>query len=80
MKNEIRHYLLNNSASADVNELNDTESLLESGVIDSASMVDLITFLEKTYRISIDEDDLIPENFDSVAAIAGYVQNKLAPS
>ena len=60
----------------DVDNLVDDASLLESGVIDSAAMVELLAFLESTYGIAIDEDDLMPENFDSVNAIVAYVRGK----
>ena len=76
MKDEIRNYLLQHSATGGVTKLSDAESLLVAGVIDSAAMVDLIVFLEKTYGITIDEDDMIPENFDSIDAIAAYVGGK----
>jgi acyl carrier protein len=76
MKAEIREYLVAHRASQDVGSFGDGDSLLEAGVIDSLSMVDLIAHLEKTYGIAVDEDDMVPENFDSVEAIAGYVRQK----
>ena len=76
MHNQIRNYLLNNSVNADVTELADEQSLLEAGVIDSAAMLDLIMFLEQAFQIHVDEDDMIPENFDSIAAMAEYVAGK----
>ena len=56
----------------------DEDSLLERGIIDSVAMVDLIAFLEKTYGITISDDDMTPENFDSVDAIARYVAARKA--
>ena len=76
MKNEIREYLTANRASASHAEFSDCESLLEAGVIDSVTMVDLITFMESRYGITVDEDDMIPENFDTVDAIVSYVEGK----
>ncbi len=76
MKDEIRAYLKSNRATAGAGEFGDQESLLEAGVIDSVAMVDLIAHLEKTYSIQVDEDDMVPENFDSVDAIVAYVAGK----
>ena len=76
MRDEIRQYLMANPATHNISEFADDDSLLESGVIDSLTMVDLITHLETTYGISIDEDDMVPENFDSIDAIACYVERK----
>ena len=76
MKEKIRSYLLSHSATAGIAELTDDESLLEAGVLDSMSMVDLIAFIEKTYGIAVDEDDMVPENFDTIDAMASYVGEK----
>lgn len=80
MKDEIRDYVLSHAAGDGVEGLTDDESLLEAGVIDSTAMVELIDFLESSYKISVGEDDMIPENFDSIAAIVAYVGSKRAGS
>lgn len=56
--------------------IDESESLLEHGIIDSVAVVKLVVFLQNTYGIEIEEDDLMPENFDSLAAINDYVKNK----
>ncbi|MBX3441597.1 MAG: acyl carrier protein [Planctomyces sp.] len=76
MHDDIRRFLTENSASGDRPEFADTDSLLELGVIDSVAMVDLIAFLERQYKIKVAEDDMTPENFDSVQAIVDYVSAK----
>lgn len=50
-----------------------SENLLDSGVIDSFDIVDLIGSLEMQFGIVVDGDDIVPENFESVDAIAGLV-------
>jgi len=76
MKQQIREFLKKNRAVPGDSEFNDEESLLESGVIDSMTMVDLIAFLEGEFGITVEDDDMTPENFDSVNAIVAYVQSK----
>lgn len=78
MKDEIRDYVAAHRAGEAGGDFSDDESLLAAGVIDSLTMVDLISHLESRYEISVDEDDMIPENFDSVDAIAAYVSQKQA--
>lgn len=73
MHDEIRTYLMEHRATGDVGTFTDDDSLLETGVIDSVAMVDLVGFLESRFSIKIDEDDMTPENFDSVSAIVAYV-------
>ncbi|QGJ69193.1 Phosphopantetheine attachment site [Planctomycetales bacterium 10988] len=76
IQDQVRQYLLQQPLGTDLQDLANDESLLEAGAIDSASMVDLICFLESTFKMQIEEEDMIPENFDSIDAIAEYVQSK----
>lgn len=55
----------------------DSDNLLMKGVIDSLRMLDMISFLESQYRLKVDEDDLMPENFESVDAITRFVENRI---
>jgi len=55
-----------------------SESLLERGTIDSLAIRELIAFIESRYKIKVDEEDMFPENFDSLAAISAYVTRKIA--
>ena len=50
------------------------ESLLESGTIDSMGVLQLVAFLEATYGVKVGDDDLVPENFDTIAAISAFVE------
>ena len=54
-------------------ELDPELGLLEEGILDSLGLQQLITFLEQQYGITIDDEDLMPENFESVNAIAALV-------
>jgi len=57
--------------------IDESESMLERGMIDSVGVLNLVTFLEDRYKIEIEDDDLMPENFDSLAAINNYVRNQI---
>jgi acyl carrier protein len=54
---------------------NDT-SLLETGVLDSLSLLKLVLFAQEKFGIGVDDVDLVPENFDSVDAIARYLRSR----
>jgi acyl carrier protein len=54
-------------------------SLLEAGIIDSTGVLELICFLESTYDIQVADEEMLPENLDSIRAISGYVRRKLEP-
>jgi acyl carrier protein len=61
----------------DISDLADTDSLLESGVMDSTGILELVAFLETEFSIQMADAEIVPENLDSIAAIAGYVDRKL---
>ncbi len=61
----------------DDGHLTNDVSFLESGIVDSTGILELIAFLEETYRIPIEDEELIPENLDSVNNVVSFVQRKL---
>lgn len=54
----------------------DDDSLLASQLIDSLKIAELIVYLEDTYKVTFDNDDLTPDNLDSVDAIVGFLERK----
>ena len=52
-------------------------SLLKSGLVDSLGIGDLIIFLEATFNMKVDVEDMIPDNFETVAAIVAFVERKM---
>lgn len=52
------------------------ESLIEAGVIDSTGVLELVAFLEERFGIDVEDADIVPDNLDSLAAIARYVERK----
>jgi acyl carrier protein len=76
---EIRKFIEDNFVlSAGPTELSDTASLLEAGFIDSTGVLELIAFLETNFSIEIADRDAVPENLDSIRAIAQFVERKTA--
>jgi acyl carrier protein len=59
-------------------QLLDGDSLLERGLIDSTGVLEIVTFLEQRFGIVVDDDELVPENLDSIERIAGYLERKRA--
>lgn len=56
----------------------DGQSLLAEGLIDSTGILELVSYLEEQFGIVVEDQDIVPENLDSVAQIAAYVDSKLA--
>jgi acyl carrier protein len=53
------------------------QSLLDAGIIDSTGVLELVCFLETTFSIEVQDDEMLPENLDSIRAISNYVSRKL---
>lgn len=56
--------------------LDPSESLIESGIMDSTGVLELVEFLETTYSIKIEDEELIPENLETVDNIIAFLQTK----
>ena len=56
----------------------DDASLLREGIIDSLGVVELVEFVQKSFGVKVDQQEVIPDNFDSVARLAAFVRKKLA--
>jgi len=76
----VRQYIIDNFLFGESSGLGDDTSFLDEGIVDSTGMLELIMFLEESYHISVEDEELIPENLDSVKNISGYLDRKLAHS
>jgi acyl carrier protein len=78
IKAKVRQYISENilmtGAAAD---LTDDASLLQRSILDSTGVLELVTFLEDTFHIKVADEEMLPENLDSLNKIAIYVQSKL---
>ncbi len=63
-----------------VDEFGDHESFLRTGIVDSMGMAQLVAFLEETFRISVADGELLPENLDSLERVTAFVERKVSRS
>ncbi len=61
-------------------DLDDAASLVEQGIVDDTGVLELALFVEESWGLTVDPRDLLPENFDSVNALASYVVRRFASS
>lgn len=74
----VREFIVSNFYVPKPDELANEQSLLDSGIVDSTGVFDLIAFLETTYGFKVKDEDMVPENLDSIAHIAAYVARQQA--
>jgi len=73
---QIRSFILGKFPAAKKRGLNDELPLLETGIVDSLGVLDVVGFLEQTFHIKIDDDELIPDNFASIRCMVAFVEQK----
>jgi len=76
IQEQIRSFITSNFYVADPATLTDSTSLLESGVIDSTGVLEIIAFIEETFRVTVEDSEILPENLDSISRIAAYISRK----
>jgi len=57
-------------------KIGDDDLLIEAGLLDSLAMAQFLNFIESRYKVTFDNDDLIPENFESINAIVSFLAQK----
>jgi acyl carrier protein len=77
-KLRVRAYILENFLmGAGRDTLRDEDSLIDRRVLDSTGFIELVTFIEQEFAIRVDDEEMTPENLDSLDNIAAYLQRKL---
>jgi acyl carrier protein len=76
-EDRIREFILKSFPLARKAGLKNNDKLLETGMIDSLGMLDLVNYLEAEFSVVISDDDLQPENFDSVDSVMAFVSKKI---
>lgn len=77
LEHQIRDFIIENFLFGEPdNGLKDTDSLLGKGIIDSTGVLELVSHLEETYEIQVEDEELMPENLDSIANVTAYILRK----
>jgi len=69
----IREFVLANFPLARKRGVQDNDPLLEGGILDSMGVLDLVGFIESEFAVQVSDDELIPENFQSIGHVARFV-------
>jgi acyl carrier protein len=76
--NEIRNFIVSNFLYGDASALKQDTSFLESGIIDSTGILELIMFIESSCGVKVQPEEILPENLDSLNRIVEFVNRKRA--
>ena len=72
----IRKFIIESFLFEESEELDENTSFLETGIIDSTGILELVTFLEESFGIIVEDEELTPENLDSIANLVRYLEIK----
>ena len=76
-RKEIREFIVEAFLFGDESEpFADGDSFMAKGVIDSTGVLELVAFLEENYGVTVDDEEMIPANLDSLDNLVGYIQKK----
>lgn len=77
VEKEIRDFIVENFLFGNREKLPaDDDSFLQKGLIDSTGILEVVNFIEEKFGIRVEDDELLPENLDSVRSLAGFIARK----
>lgn len=77
IEREIKTYILENYLfTDDDSQLSSSDSFLEKGILDSTGILEVIYFIEDEYKLKVEDDEMIPDNLDSVERLVDFVNRK----
>ncbi|MEI8306836.1 MAG: acyl carrier protein [Chloroflexales bacterium] len=78
IKDRIREFIVANCLFGDTStELNDDTALLDTGIIDSTGVIELVLFISEEFGLEIPAEDMLPNNFNSINRLSDYVQQRI---
>lgn len=76
----VRNFIRKNFVLDDKIPLSDSDSLIGTGIVDSTGILEIINYVEETFALHCEDNELVAENFDSVEKIAAYIGRKTTPA
>jgi len=80
VKNKIRTFIIDNFLFGDDNGLEDSTSFLDEGIVDSTGILELIEYISDEFNITVEDEELVPENLDSINNVSVFIGKKRGQS
>jgi acyl carrier protein len=77
IEQELRQFVTDNFPFGPVDDLSNDDSFLDRGIVDSTGVLELVAFLEETYGIAVEDEELVPANLDSINRLLRFLERKL---
>lgn len=80
-REELRRFVIDNFLfGQNGDNLQDSASFLEAGIVDSTGVLELVTFIEQRFGIAMRDGDLVPENLDTIDNAVRFIEGRLSPA
>lgn len=77
IKEKVKDFIINNFLlGSDENNLSDSDSFLEKGIVDSTGILELVSFVQEAFDIKIEDAELVPDNLDSLNNLEAFIIKK----
>ena len=77
VKSKIRAFVVENYLFGDDDGLEESTSFLDTGIVDSTGILELINFINEEFRIFVEDEELVPENLDSINNVTAFIGRKV---
>jgi acyl carrier protein len=74
---ELRSFVVENFLFGNGEKLNNSDSFLDNGIVDSTGILELVSFLDQKFGIRVEDEELVPENLDSIDRLVEYLGRKM---
>jgi len=76
LQEDIRTFIVDNFLFGDEGGLSNDSSFVKEGIVDSTGILQLVAYIQEQYMIAVEDDELIPENLDSVSRVTAFIEGK----
>lgn len=76
VRKTVRNFIIDNYLFGDDEGLEDNTSFLDKGIVDSTGILELIEFISDEFSINVEDDELVPENLDSIDNVTAFIGRK----
>ncbi len=76
LNEQLRDFIVENFLFGQPQPFSDEDSFLDKGIIDSTGVLELVSFLEEQYGVTVDNQDLVPDNLDSISSLCRFIERK----
>jgi acyl carrier protein len=76
LQQEIKDFVVENFLFGEEKGLTENSSFIKEGIVDSTGIMQLVSFIQDQYRIAIEDEELVPENLDSIAKVSAFIELK----